>query len=423
MNRIHFKNLTTSLIRDRFLRHNLVFFTGSMIVAVLNYAYHPVLSRFLSVEDFGEVQTILSLIMQSSILLSAINVVALAMFADAEKNNSHRTLIADLQSFSVYLLVGIAGALFLARNALTESMSFHSPLPFILLAGILLVTVAQSMRRSYLQYRHDFKTLSLSSIVIAGGKLILAVLFVLIGMRSFGAILAFLIASILSLLYVQKKTGTMPHLSWKFVPRISPALIAFIPYGILTLVALGFVTILYNTGITVAKYAFDPTTAGLYSGVSVVASIVFFASSSVASVLLASVRQNQSTEENAAVLKKGVLLTILTGGTFLILFSLLPATATKILLGSQYIPLAYLLPRLSCIAFLASLLNVYFFYLLALRSYRLAYAVITGTAALVLALIAMPLTPATLTNAFLIAAAASVATLPFCVYKRKDKKN
>jgi O-antigen/teichoic acid export membrane protein len=44
-----------------FLRQNAILFVGSLAVSVLNYAYYPVLGRLLKVEEFGEVQVLISL--------------------------------------------------------------------------------------------------------------------------------------------------------------------------------------------------------------------------------------------------------------------------------------------------------------------------------------------------------------------------
>ena len=63
------------LIKDDFLKNNAIFFIGSMAVAVLNYLYHPILGRMMSVEDFGEVQSLISLFIQLSIFMGVFNII------------------------------------------------------------------------------------------------------------------------------------------------------------------------------------------------------------------------------------------------------------------------------------------------------------------------------------------------------------
>jgi O-antigen/teichoic acid export membrane protein len=49
------KQLIDRAAGSTFLRHNLIFFTGSTVVSVLNYLYYPVLGRLLPTSDFGSV--------------------------------------------------------------------------------------------------------------------------------------------------------------------------------------------------------------------------------------------------------------------------------------------------------------------------------------------------------------------------------
>ena len=41
------KRLLSAYWRDDFIRHNAIFFAGSMAVAVLNYIYYPIVGRLL----------------------------------------------------------------------------------------------------------------------------------------------------------------------------------------------------------------------------------------------------------------------------------------------------------------------------------------------------------------------------------------
>ncbi len=64
-----------ALADDRFVKNNVIFFFGSMGVAFLSYLYHPILGRIMKVEDFGEVQTLLSLVTQVSVPLGIFAVI------------------------------------------------------------------------------------------------------------------------------------------------------------------------------------------------------------------------------------------------------------------------------------------------------------------------------------------------------------
>ena len=44
-----------------FLKHNAIFFFGSIAVGALNYAYYPVVGRLMDPSTFGELQVVVSL--------------------------------------------------------------------------------------------------------------------------------------------------------------------------------------------------------------------------------------------------------------------------------------------------------------------------------------------------------------------------
>ena len=98
------KRLILSYLQDDFLRHNLIFFIGSIIVAVLNYLYHPIMSRMLSVEDFGEVQVLFSILGLVAVPLGIFNIIALNLYTN---NNSYESPV--VQQFSL-LTAYVAGS-------------------------------------------------------------------------------------------------------------------------------------------------------------------------------------------------------------------------------------------------------------------------------------------------------------------------
>lgn len=99
-----FLDMIRNFFSDKFFRDNAVFFIGSMVIAVLNYLYHPVLSRMMSVEEFGEVEALLSLTYLTGILLTAFGTIATNIAA----NHGHHMDDAHRSSLSqIYRLVEI----------------------------------------------------------------------------------------------------------------------------------------------------------------------------------------------------------------------------------------------------------------------------------------------------------------------------
>ncbi len=373
--------LFTQLKQSTFVRHNTVFFIGTIAVAFFNYLYHPILSRMLSLEDFGEVQTIFSLSVQIGIILNVLGMVALNIVANTAGDEEHKSLLRNLQSLAVYGIAGLSLILLFFSRSLEAGFQFKDPLPFFILVALLITTVPVTFRKSFLQAKHDFAAVSYSGIIQAAGRLVFAVGLVLVGLGTFGALGALVVAQALSLIYLYSKTSGEHALRLTLRPRLTRSLTRELRYILLTLLGVGFVAFLTSADILFAKYYFDPATAGAYSGISTVARIIFFATSSIAAVLLPSIKLEHSFNEHSTIFIKSLGLLLAIGLSGLFIFTLFPAHIISILIGHKFISAAALLPKLAVVTFVASIVNLGVYYFLALRVYSLLGALAIGTVA------------------------------------------
>jgi len=366
------------IINDDFLKNNIIFFIGSMAVAVLNYLYHPILGRMMSVEDFGEVQSLISLFMQLGVFIGVFNVITVNITANYEDNEERDAVISALRKISLY----ITGALFLAivamSAALRDFFQFSSFYPFVSLAFLLLTGVSFTFRKAFLQGISDFKAVSWAGIIFAGGKLVFAVALVYLGWRSLGAISGLLIAQLLALLYVYIKTKKNLDLDFFIKNKIAAVVKAEYKYALLIFLSTAAITFLYTADVLMVKHWFSPEEAGLYSGIATIARIIFFATGSVSGVLLSAVKSKNAPGENRKILKKGLILISLIAGGGLLLFVLFSNFIINILIGSRYAVLAPLLGELSLLLTLVSLINLLFYYFLALRRTIIITASLAG---------------------------------------------
>ena len=80
-----------------FLKNNAVFFFGTLMIAVFNYLYYPVISRLVSVSDFGEIQSTISIFMQLGIVLTAFGYVVINIINNTSKKSEEYALISALE--------------------------------------------------------------------------------------------------------------------------------------------------------------------------------------------------------------------------------------------------------------------------------------------------------------------------------------
>jgi O-antigen/teichoic acid export membrane protein len=370
------------LINDRFFKNNLIFFVGTFIVSVLNYAFHPILGRMMGAADYGEVQTLIALVAQVAVFQGMFGIVIINIVANGGDEQEKQSVISEIRKVALYSAAGLFAALLILSMFFKNFLQFNSVWPFLGVAAMIPLSVAITVRNSFLQGKQRFKDVSINGILQAGGKLLFAVVLVFAGWRAFGAIVGILLAQGVGFCYLYNKTkgqvSFVPFRKTKLTKKISKELI----YGIVVLIATSATTFLYCGDVVVIKHFFSPQEAGLYSGVSVVARIIYFLVGPIISVLFASVAINKTQKENTILFLKSLAIVAVVGGGIAVIFALAPAFVINLLVGQEYLVYAWLLPKLSLLLFIASAVSLFFMYYLALRKYFVALAALGGVAAI-----------------------------------------
>jgi O-antigen/teichoic acid export membrane protein len=306
---------------DQFLKHNAVFGLGSISVSLINYSYYVVMGRLMSVEEFGEVQTLFSFITQTNLLLGVFGLLAVHITANHEDPGEKHRKLSQLYLCAFYLMLALAAVLLLTAPLLTTALRLASPRPLVLLALLLLGVVPLTFRRAFLQALYDFHALSLAGLIVAVGRLAFGALLVLAGLSTGGALAGLLMAHLVSLWFVWQKTHRTLRLPLTNRLVMDSELGGELGYGCLIVCAIGLVTFLSTADMVVMKYFFPPDVAGFYAGVSTISNIIYFATGSMTGVLMASVKMKSLPQENWGLLTKAVLLISAIGGTVLVIFS------------------------------------------------------------------------------------------------------
>ena len=359
------------LFQDKFLRHNFIFFCGSMVVAFLNYLYYPILSRMMDIGSFGEVQAVISLFLLFSMVIGVFRTIVVNIVANAQEIKEKQELILMLQKAGLYVVSVFSLLIIIFSPQLKSFFNFESIWPFISLAVLLVLSLFFTFRSAILQALHKFTEVSIANIYLSAGRLIFAVVLVYIGWATFGAVTAIVLSQVLALLYTYSKTGEHLVSLLKAKVKITGRIKKELSYAFLVFSATLCVTFLYSADVIIVKHYFSADQAGFYSGIATIARIIFFVTGSVASVLISHIKLENSDKENKKVLWKSIFLVGGLGGIVLLTFLLFPDIITNILIGKRYLHYVGLLPRLSILLFLVSIINVFFFYYLSLRKYFL----------------------------------------------------
>lgn len=369
------------LRHSQFLRHNTVFFLGSVAVGALNYLYYPVLGRLLAPSSFGEVQTLISLFLQLCIFLSVMSLVAVNIVANTTDESERNALVLEFERLGLVVSTVVLVGAILFQEQLKDFLQFESSLPFVFLALAIVVTVPFTMRGAFLRGQQKFGMASLTNLTGSAGKLIFSAALVLAGLGTAGAIGGLVLAQAvacalvawwslrLGLRHTDGKRFRLPNLR---------LLLPELRYGFIVLIGSLAITLQYSIDIVIMKHYFDAHTAGLYAGIASVARIIFFLTASISQVLMPSVKLRQSHRENRQLFLKSVILFGALSTPVLLLFVLFPDFVVRALMGGSYLGMADLLPRLSVAIFIISLLNLIVSYYLALRRSGVAAVAMLG---------------------------------------------
>lgn len=367
--------------KNDFLRHNLIFFVGSVLVGVGNYLFYPALSRTLEPLPFGEVQALAALFMQLTILLVVMGQVTVNVIANYTDDKKKQEVLFELEKLAFLLVLGISLFLAILSPHLKSALQFQSVVPFLILLAALVITVPGSFRGAFLRAHKKFGAASLSLLIGAYGKVFFGVLLTYLGFQAGGAMWAIFIAQLLTLAYAThaaKKAGyhrpTTRLLSKPNIKLVLPEL----KYALLVLVGFGVITLLASLDVFVVRYYFDPQTAGEYAGISTVAKIIFFFTASVAQVMFASLKIKDTSGGNQKLFVRSFGLVTLLGGIALVIFTLFPTAIVQLLMGAKYTSFADLLPLLSFATLLIALLNIVVTYYVALRMYAISIILVLG---------------------------------------------
>lgn len=369
-------------VRERqFLRHNAVFFAGSMAVGALNYLYYPVLSRLVEPGTFGEIQTLVSLFLQLGIFLAVVSMVIVNIVSNYSESERGKFVFEFEKLALLVSLIILILALAFARQ-LQDRLNFESPWPFAILGLATVASVPFYIRGAYLRGLQRFGQVSLGNILAAGAKLVLSAVLVVAGLGTAGAIGGVVLAQILACALIAwwayqagLRSPSPKKLRLPNLKTLAPEL----RYGGVVLVASLAITLQYSIDIVVIKYYFDPEIAGLYAGIAAVARIMFFLTASISQVLISKVQLHGDAAQNRQVLQKSL---ILFGGLSmpaLILMLFFPEQIAGLLMGGTYSTMANLLPMLSLSVFIVAAINLLTAYYLAMRRLGIALLAAVGS--------------------------------------------
>jgi len=350
-----------------FLKYNLIFFTANILVGLVNYFYNFTVARLLGPSEFGIIASLLSLVYILMIPAQVIMTIAVKFTSQFRAQEKSAQISALLSKFSLYLFVfGLVSFLIfsLASPVVASFLNIPSPLLVILLGLSLLVAFLSPLNRGVLQGMQRFVGLSLNMGLEVITKLFLAIILILLGLKTAGAILAISLAAMVG--YVQSFYPLRDFLKKSSLEIPFRSIVAYSPTVLLAFLG---ITLLQNTDVLLVKHFFPPAQAGLYAAVSLMGKIILFVTLPVAGVMFPIVAErHEKNEKHHHLVNFSFLVGLGLAGIILLGYVLFPKLAISILFGKKYLGGSSYLIWLGLVGTLHSLCFILINYFLSVRN-------------------------------------------------------
>ena len=374
--------MIVNFLKNKFVKDNTIYVTGVLLVGILGYMFHFLVSRNLSVSEYGELQSLLAVYSILAVFGSALSYFVIkhssvfSKFKDYEANKNFTDFInKKLKKIAIILFI-----LFILISPWLYKLLHLSNfwgLFFIITATF--ITLEFSVYYGELNAWEEF--FSSNAILFAGAvvKLITGFLFAFLfanaSMVAISILTSSLITWFLAQYVVSKKLLKIQQVvaekSWReYFPKINFKKI-ILPTFIFSILY----TLTINLDIILVKSLTTSEITGYYSALSLLGKIIFWVNSAIIAVILP--KAYAAGHEGKRVNKKTILqaygLIFLVGILGILLYFLFPKIIITLLFGSKYAIFVNTLWLFALMALILSLLALEANFSYAKHDFRISY--------------------------------------------------
>lgn len=378
--------------KNAFAWNSFVLFSGTMVNNVLNYIFHLVVGRMVSVATYGETESLISLMTIISVPAATLIMVMTRYAAECKANDDKKRSYELLKYFNrkvtkygipVFLLA------LLATPWVSRFLNIESNIPLFIVWASMLLSLFSAGATGMLSGWQKFKEFGWGA--IAGGVLKLgsALAFIAVGIRLNGLMFSFFLSAVgtyivtlacLKFIIVAGKNDDHEIEQLDFGAMKSTIITFFL--GNLAINALG------NLDMVLAKHNLGDIEAGQYGALTIVSKIIFFATGVIASVLFSmSAEHNHKKGNTKKLFLSAFSLMMGVSVISVAVYFLAPRLILFLLFGTKYNAVSGYLGWFAVLVVLFSLVNLTLQYLLSLHRVKVVYgmlavAFLAGTAML-----------------------------------------
>ena len=347
-------------------------FGGSIILLItinifnaLNYFFHFAMARMLIPADYGVLAALMSILYIFNVPTEAIQTI-IAKYSSQEsslgkiKNIIKKSFRKAAKVSSILILVYLAACL-----VLTKLLDVNYSL--LALTGLLIFSVFfLPISRGVLQGKKKFTSLGFNMVIEASVKILLAILFVYIGMKVYGAILGEVIGTVCAFVLA------FPSLKEVFSSKeLKSNTSGIYSYSSPVFVTIFAIITFYSLDVILAKAFFPADLAGQYAMASTLAKIIFFGTVPLSKAMFP-ISSESHKDKKSSVKILGISLLILTAciAIALTIIWFFPELLVRIFSGNYHTAASGILFYLAISMSLISFTNLILFYKLSINKVK-----------------------------------------------------
>lgn len=369
----------------RFIKHELIagagfIFIASLFGSVFNFFFNLFMSRNLSISDYGVLASLISIITLSMLIAGAV-VPTIIRFAGSyfAKGESHmvRGLFFYVGRFSFVFGIFVFSLFLVFWQNIGKFFNLNDKYLIILVGFVIFLVFIGVINSALLQAKLAFKFIALINLLGVFLKLFFGITLVFLGFSVIGALWAILLSlfipyllSFIPLKFIFKKHVRSP------VIQMRTLLIYGGPAAIASFSLLSLIT----TDIILVKHFFDPSSAGIYAGLSLVGRVIFFLSAPISTVMFPLVVQKHTRNENYQnIFRLSVILIFLPSIALTVFYFIFPEFTIRFFLkNEEYVSAATYLGFFGIFIGLFSLLSVFTNFYLSIKKTNIFIPLVVG---------------------------------------------
>lgn len=325
----------SALTNNTVVKSSMLVLIGSMIANALAYLYHVIVGRILGPQQYGELAALLSLYAILNVPSQVVQTVLTKFFsilkATGRSGEVKQLLLLSLRVIVIISLFGLFGLL-VGVDWIASFLHIERRDTFYWLYVIITLYFVGMVPQSLLAAYQLFFVQTVLVVVGMGFRLVLAILAAPYGVT----------ATLASNSVANVTTLAITVFPLRFLFGIKKSRLTFparraVGFGIPTLLTTFAITAMYNQDVLLVKHFFNATDAGIYSSLSVLGKIIFYASSAITFVLFPIISERSELKRGHAKLVKAALLSVAgLSGCLTLLYFLFPSFVVHVLYGEAF---------------------------------------------------------------------------------------